>query len=186
MTLAPWPFPLRIPGPAVDGLKTFAATLPPHCVLVEVGSYIGESALIFLNSGRVGMLYCVDQWQDGYDDMDTMSVYLQVAGTKMADAEARFDYNLRGHSNMLKMKLPSVEAAECFSPGSIDAVYIDACHQYESAKSDLLAWMGKVKSGGIIAGHDWDMVGVHRACLEVLGEPDEVFEDQTWMYRKPG
>jgi hypothetical protein len=71
----------------------------------------------------------------------------------------------------------SVEAAERVPPHSMDFVYIDARHDYESVKEDLHAWFDKVRPGGIFAGHDYaDGIlvqgdfGVKSAVDEFFGE----------------
>jgi hypothetical protein len=71
----------------------------------------------------------------------------------------------------------SVEAAERVPPHSMDFVYIDARHDYESVKEDLHAWFEKVRPGGIFAGHDYaDGIlvqgdfGVKSAVDEFFGE----------------
>lgn len=38
----------------------------------------------------------------------------------------------------------------------MDLVFIDADHRYDHVVEDILAWYPKVKSGGIICGHDYD------------------------------
>ena len=74
-------------------------------------------------------------------------------------------------------RLTSVEAAERVPPGSMDFVYIDARHDYESVKEDLHAWFDKVRPGGVLAGHDYaDGIlvqgdfGVKSAVDEFFGE----------------
>lgn len=47
------------------------------------------------------------------------------------------------------------EAAQLLPDLSLDFVYIDARHDFESVYNDLLTWTPKVKPGGIIAGHDY-------------------------------
>ena len=42
-------------------------------VMIEVGSYAGESADIFASTGKLKTLYCIDPWQKGYDDGDIAS-----------------------------------------------------------------------------------------------------------------
>ena len=49
----------------------------------------------------------------------------------------------------------SVLAAAQVRNGSLDFVYLDARHDYRSVQEDILAWAPKVRSGGILAGHDY-------------------------------
>jgi predicted O-methyltransferase YrrM len=47
------------------------------------------------------------------------------------------------------------EAYKLFEDESIDFLFIDADHSFEAVKKDLKLWYPKVKTGGIIAGHDY-------------------------------
>lgn len=67
-------------------------------VMVEIGSYQGESAEIFLASGRIRRIYCVDPWQMYYDPDDG------AAFTDMARVEADFDRRLSKDSRVVKVK----------------------------------------------------------------------------------
>ena len=49
----------------------------------------------------------------------------------------------------------STSAAKRFADESLDFVFIDAGHTYESCKEDIEAWEKKVKKGGIVSGHDY-------------------------------
>ncbi len=51
------------------------------------------------------------------------------------------------------------EASFHFPDQSIDIVYVDADHSYEGVTKDLELWTPKVKTGGIISGHDYDPTG---------------------------
>ena len=53
------------------------------------------------------------------------------------------------------VRAESQKAAEILPDGYFDLVYIDADHQYEGVKADLITWEPKVKAGGIFAGHDY-------------------------------
>lgn len=60
----------------------------------------------------------------------------------------------------------SVKAAERFSDNSLDFVYIDADHTYRAVKEDIEAWAPKVRPGGMVAGHDYNLEDVARAVDE--------------------
>lgn len=49
----------------------------------------------------------------------------------------------------------SIDIAKTFKDNQLDWVYIDACHEYTSVCADLISWYRVVKTGGIIAGHDY-------------------------------
>jgi hypothetical protein len=49
----------------------------------------------------------------------------------------------------------SVSAAKQFTDQSLDFVYIDADHSYESCLADIDAWHPKIRVGGILSGHDY-------------------------------
>jgi len=48
-----------------------------------------------------------------------------------------------------------MEAIKDFNPRSLDFVYIDANHEYDFVKEDIVAWSKIVKVGGIVSGHDY-------------------------------
>ena len=66
---------------------------------------------------------------------------------------------------------PSIEAAKDIEDKSLDLVFIDADHSYESVLQDIKAWLPKVRKGGILSGHDYDYPkfwGVKKAVDELL------------------
>ena len=52
-------------------------------------------------------------------------------------------------------RMSANEAAPRIPRHSLDFVYIDARHDFDSVLEDLDAWYDKVRPGGIIAGHDY-------------------------------
>jgi predicted O-methyltransferase YrrM len=148
-------------------LAEFAATLDGVRLMVEVGSWIGESACIF--APHVERLVCVDPWPDYWGQRGD-NVYAAWVAATVAQA------------NVSALRMPSVEAAREFDDASLDAVYIDALHDYESVKADILAWRPKLRPGGILAGHDYGphAPGVVRAVDELIGKPAKVYGDTTW------
>jgi predicted O-methyltransferase YrrM len=64
--------------------------------------------------------------------------------------------NIKGFEDrayMLRMK--GEHACNFIEDKSLDFVYIDANHTYQAVKEDIRLWYPKVKSGGLIMGHDY-------------------------------
>ena len=70
----------------------------------------------------------------------------------------------------------------------VDAIYIDADHEYESVMKGLIEWDKHLKSGGIWSGHDYApraWPGVVQAVDEFFGDAEiKIYEDCSWMVIK--
>lgn len=151
--------------------------------MAEIGCATGESTVMFLESGKIGLLYAVDAWRDDVDAQDPL-----VSQYPAAEQEALFDRRMAPFGARLrKLKGLSTARAVDIPDGSCDFVYIDACHLYEAVLADLYAYIPKVRAGGLIGGHDFGhcWIGtVGRAVRELLGEPDRIFSDTSWIKRR--
>ena len=164
-----------------NGLCTLVSTLGHGLTVVEIGSFAGESAEVFLRSGKVDKIYCVDPWSTGYDDKDQASF--------LADqAESSFDLMASQYPGKVeKVRMKSGDAiGTVFKDmlGTIDVVYIDGDHRYESVRDDILQYSKLLKVGGTLCGHDYShegfLAGVGKAVDELLSI-DRVFTDTSWI-----
>ena len=142
--------------------------------MAEVGVYRGESTELFLKSGHVRKMFCIDPWLAGYDLQDVAS------SSDMSAVESEFDnVAKRWPTTVVKHK----GTLDDFKPDCpIEFVYIDACHQYESVVHDIR--MSLSLKPILIGGHDYgckDHPGVKRAVDEILGRPDATFSDGSWV-----
>jgi len=152
-----------------------AKTLEEGDQFVEVGSWKGKSAIYLdhrlCDLGKEMMFECVDTFEGDND-------------TGMSDTRIDFEANL----SMSKARAPqgfgttSVKAAATFKDQSCAGIFIDAAHDYESAKADIAAWLPKVKEGGFFGGHDIDAPGVLQAVTEAGFEWEQV--GRCWI-KKP-
>lgn len=145
--------------------------------VVEVGVYRGQGTKCFLDSGKVKKIYCIDPWISGYDPTDIAS------STDMVAVEADFDKRVGDDDRVVKLKGTLQQHAKFLSEIGVDVVYIDACHQYESAKDDIETAVEIVKPKIAVCGHDYvkDWSGVVKAVDEVVGKPDKIFSDYSWV-----
>jgi predicted O-methyltransferase YrrM len=152
-------------GDNIKGLEDLIEKLPNDLKMIEVGTYAGESAEIFLKSGKVKEIYCIDLWHI----------------KDWAEAEKPVDELMKKYPQLSKLKMSSESACVWFDDGMADFVYIDANHYYEPCKKDIINYLPKIKKGGWIGGHDYKMESVKRAVKETLGEPDFLFKDSSWL-----
>ena len=144
---------------------------------IEIGSYAGESAEMFINSGAFRRLYCIDPWEMNYDPTDC------TGDSGLLEAEKAFDARFKDNPLVMKIKQKSEEAASMFHNESIDFIYIDGNHQYAFVKRDLELYVPKIKLRGIIAGHDYGgptTPGTTKAIDEYFGvAPDSRYKDYS-------
>ncbi len=149
------------------------AEMPARGKLVEVGIYGGKSS--FLMMERLKELkkpieyHVVDFWDD-----------IAIRETWVAASRWYRPF-------FSELWMSSTLAAERFDDASLDAVIIDANHNYEFVRDDLAAWVPKVKPGGIVAGDDYrnaSWPGVERAVNEALGTVDFI-APMGFFWRKP-
>lgn len=142
----------------------------------EVGSFKGYFSNTIMNSWS-GNLYMVDVWRplskEEYDDSSNHQEHKEAYSDAMNSIKGFED-----RCFMLRMK--SEYATELFQDGSLDFVYIDANHSYEGVKLDISLWYPKVKSGGLVCGHDYLPSDMYKDNIKDIplylypdGKPDE-------------
>lgn len=118
---------------------------------VELGSFKGDFANTILKNWN-GTLLMIDVWRElpnqEYDDMSNHREHI--------DAYSQAMDNIKGFEDrafMLRMK--GKDACSFIYDKYLDFIYIDANHTYEAVKEDIKLWYPKIKSGGLIMGHDY-------------------------------
>jgi len=156
---------------------------------VEVGSWMGHSAVYLakelLKRGTKFSFYCVDLWEL---TADLKKVDCSASRNTMRRSGKVFDAHIKSKGVahcVQKIQACSWEAADQFPDGSIDFIYIDADHHYDSVKKDLAAWTPKLKLTGMIAGHDLPKPGVKKAVNEIFGGKYSVFpRSSVWFIHR--
>ena len=159
----------------------FAEIAKPGDVFVEVGCLLGKSACYLGEKlkKRNATLVCVDTWPDHY---------VNEGGVVVERTYDSFCANCRqsGLSDVIvPMRMTSLRAASLLCNG-LAAVFIDADHTYEAVKADIAAWRVKIRSGGLIAGHDFGYTypGVKQAVAKFYGDSVSVI-GQSWVHVIP-
>lgn len=154
---------------------------PDGSRFVEVGTFLGRSLCSlgdFVSSSRkqitlIGVDTCRGSGPEGPRGKDYHAAAVAEGGGSLA---GKLHTNIIdcGHSAIISLIVAdSVTAATFFADRSIAWVHLDARHDYEHVKADILAWLPKVMVDGWLSGDDYDAIkwpGVVRAVSELLPE----------------
>lgn len=136
---------------------------------VEIGVASGWFSERILKFTQLSKLYSIDPWSRSPDEP------IDAAHTSTLDryndaVAALAPYGERSEI----LVLTSADAALAFEDESLELVYIDADHQYESVKQDIELWYPKLRVGGLFAGHDYS-----GNCHGVMKAVDEFFREHN-------
>ncbi|WP_459253842.1 class I SAM-dependent methyltransferase [Kluyvera huaxiensis] len=163
-------------------------TFPKDAVVAEIGVDKGDFSEQILDICTPAKLYLVDAWHsERYHD----GLFNQVID--------RFSEEIDSGKLEIKRGL-SIEMASEFAEQSLDWIYIDTDHSYETTIRELCLYLPKLKAGGIISGHDYTMgnfikwyrygviEAVHQFCAtfdwELIFITAETIENQSFAIRK--
>jgi predicted O-methyltransferase YrrM len=125
----------------------------------EVGVRYGRYSEILCQNIPGLKLLCIDIWR-GRDTFQTAK-----------DRLSRY--------NTVLIQKSSMDAVKDIPDESLDFVFIDANHSYDSVKEDIREWTRKVRKGGIVSGHDY-YVFLHsgnRGVIDAVDEPEAAVAD---------
>lgn len=145
-----------------------------HRNIVEVGSWKGRTARV-LADNTPGTVHCVDPW-DGICRLYEGATHESNGYNK----EFReFQKNLADHIESGKVKYFRGKYEDFWLPNP-DMIFIDAVHDYEDVKRDILQSL-KMMSSGLLCGHDyWEYwPSVERAVREIFPTTHKV-EGAIW------
>lgn len=148
--------------------------------IAEVGSWKGTTA-IAMAENTSGHVYCVDTFRGSVGEEKHQ---------KLDEGEEDWLYktfikNTSDFGNIHPVRMSSLDAAAHFRTinRKFDMVFLDASHDYESVKADILAWEPLLDGNGLLCGHDRSWEGVERALQDTIGRRAYVAAGAIW-YRK--
>jgi predicted O-methyltransferase YrrM len=147
--------------------------------MIEIGSYAGESSELFAQKFK--NVICIDPYIDDYDVND-----ITCSFAPMSEVRKVFEERISIYNNISLIPLLSDDAINTLEEGKkFDLVYIDGMHTYDQIKKDITNYLPIINEGGFIAGHDFHPVyqGIIDGVRELLGEPDAIFQDSSWIKR---
>ena len=128
-----------------------------YTTMTEVGVRDGRTTFYLLDNCPNLTIYGVDLSNAGYYNNEVKAKYSDRL------------IPIQGNSHLVADRVPQV-----------DLVFIDADHSYNGCRGDIIAYSPKVKSGGILSGHDIDYPGVNSAVKQYVKSFD-VGPNNVWF-----
>lgn len=148
--------------------EKFVSECPENQTIIEIGSFKGRSFghLIELcsKSNKKINIVAIDHF-NGSSEHNESSLFIEF-NKNMESLDSKYPF--------IVIKANSLDIAKIIKDKSIFAILIDASHDYDNVKSDILAWKDKIISNGYLAGDDYDWPGVSKAVDELIPEAIKV------------
>jgi len=161
-----------------------------HSFGCEVGVHAGETAGFLLkNLPKIKRYYAVDPWliYEMYDG----EMYRKPGHKKYKSMKSAYDNYMEivkpYKGKVITYKMTSVDASKHIPKDYLDWVFIDANHEYKYIKENLDLWSWRVKTGGVVAGHDYGnkWKGIKKAVDEFVPKDKLKIEPYcVWWYIK--
>ena len=155
--------------------------------IAEIGVNKGETSKLFRTYFPEAEIYLIDPWALTQDYL-LSATPISRKNKHYEKAFACVKEEFKNDPKVTILRMPSQEAI-AHTPGQFDLVFIDANHEYTHVKQDILAWLPKVRPGGILAGHDYApeipmFSGVKQAVDEVFGKKIMLGKDRLWIHKQ--
>ena len=167
--------PVKLGGTRNSLLSTIKSNRGVINTAIEVGTWRGDFAQTICDTLQPNKFYAVDPFAlyEGYTDKPDVNEFANQENLdNLAARVAARVSGMNGGRPSELIRKQGKDAAQLFEDNSLDFVYIDADHKYEAVKADIATWFPKLKSGGIMCGHDY----IERSHIEEFGVIPAVHE----------
>lgn len=179
-------------------------TAPANSILVECGSFWGQSTVYLAESAKLAdkglKVYCVDTWGMTPANNPPMfdkaqipqhiepSVHAQYHDSVFETFAHFVDATGLSPDPLRILRMSSIEAALLFKESEwvkrnpIHFVFLDDDHDYPYVKREIAVWDELIKESGFIAGHDWtnEFSGVERSVRAYMEERRGQFKNDVY------
>lgn len=135
-------------------LKHYCQTIP-NPKLLEIGVFKGEFVDYLFKNCNIGSIDAVDLFEGimGSGDVDGNNFSFCDIGKSYLELCHKY----RNNDNVKFYKTNSYTFFQNQKDNSYDIIYIDGDHSFNGVKQDLINAYQKIKNGGYIMGHDYEM-----------------------------
>jgi len=148
----------------------------------EIGVADGITSLYLLQNNPTIEMVCVDPYTM-YQRLYADGINAQHAHKTQEGFDAQYQavaQKLAPFGSRAKLiRETSESASHYFMDHQLDFVFIDGNHLYDAVKADIVRWWPKIKNGGILFGHDYNLADanlIDNVCRAV----DEFFSEKEF------
>jgi hypothetical protein len=167
------PYDLTVPGwmkeSDLQAIERIAQGLPEAGVAVEIGSFLGRSAVAWAQSAPTATLHCIDVWSE--------PGWFEDPGGAPAPAGdlSRYTGSYEGTFRAVTGPYPNVivhqgRSTDPWDIADVDLVFVDGDHSFAAVRADLEYWSSRLQAGGLLCGHDFSshpsLIGVTQAVMD--------------------
>lgn len=176
----------------MQALEELCALLPKSGTLVEVGSFLGKSAVEFSkNFEKLQKNYtiiCIDSFNAPIGVLERLlrEADFEVPAGKIDNLDM-FKYYTQNQKNIFPVT--GFFNEKFVFPSKVEAVFEDSTHTLSYLNYALPFWWEHISSGGILSGHDYG--GEVRTAVDIFAAirrlPVHTFQDKQssiWYIRK--
>jgi predicted O-methyltransferase YrrM len=161
-----------------------AHRIPPGGTYLEVGVFLGASLSVMGQLRPDISLIAVDPWisepwMSDHPDFDA------TVAPHGGDLFLAFLHQMMTHAPDVLRRTRVIRGTTCNVEilSSVDMLFIDGAHDLVSVRTDLCVYAPRVRDGGIVAGHDYNVdpgAAVNLAVDGYLGHKPNVRESVWW------
>lgn len=161
--------------------------VPKYTVVAEVGVAYGDFSKMILAKMEPAKFYAIDTFNINPDKPLWGYTFLKDSGLSHLEWYREQFAQALERDQMRLMRGLSWECLAKFEDNYFDYVYLDAAHDYDSAKKDIEMLSKKVKNGGYIQFNDYTLwsiyenkpYGIVQAVNEFLNSGDHVIRGMS-------
>ena len=142
---------------------------------VEIGTAAGDLTWTLLkHMPTLKRIHTIDPWK--YSEENVWRKWYPQSGLDKAKERAYFILSTYGDRVVIH-DVTSDDAVDKIT-GPVNFVWIDGDHSLEQVKKDIDNYMPKIEKGGILGGHDYQLLV--KSLPEWLSYPINTGDDLTW------
>jgi predicted O-methyltransferase YrrM len=162
--------------------------LPTNSTIVEVGTGFGTTVCMLAQKcPNIKKIYTIDPYLPYTTSWVGEGIPFGEKEIDNSRIVAEHNIKFSGFKEKIELVyLTSDSALSMFDDESIDLFFYDATQTVEIAYKDIYRWYKKIKKGGVVSGHCWNILkdGILKFKNEINNKSTLSIQDDVWAWIK--